>query len=1025
MKFLFALTSLLFGYAASEDTGSAANGTVVDVALSDPDTFSSLVDFVVLADLADALATTEGITVFAPINDAFAALTEAAPDVVANLQTEQWQSHLQDVLLYHVLADEVPSSAVTDGLTVTTLNGEDITFTVNDDGIFVNSNSQVVAADVDASNGVIHAIDGVLLPSWVSNTIIDIAQNTEDLSNLVSLILFANPAIVEVLDSPGGYTVFAPSNLSWQALFDQFDVNAATLALLDQQEGILTTALKYHVVDGVYGTGDIVDGLEVTTLQGETLTLSLSNDTASGFTVNGLEILSSDILANNGVVHVIEGVLIPQELTDTDESEVIVPDSVSNATESEPSESSEEPVVEEPTNTVVDVALSDPDTFSSLVDFVVLADLADALATTEGITVFAPINDAFAALTEAAPDVVANLQTEQWQSHLQDVLLYHVLADEVPSSAVTDGLTVTTLNGEDITFTVNDDGIFVNSNSQVVAADVDASNGVIHAIDGVLLPSWVSNTIIDIAQNTEDLSNLVSLILFANPAIVEVLDSPGGYTVFAPSNLSWQALFDQFDVNAATLALLDQQEGILTTALKYHVVDGVYGTGDIVDGLEVTTLQGETLTLSLSNDTASGFTVNGLEILSSDILANNGVVHVIEGVLIPQELTDTDESEVIVPDSVSNATDPESSEEPDAEDTSTNTIVDVAVSTDDLSNLVSLVVEADPSILEALSSPGNYTVFAPNNAAIQALFDEFGVDAVALGALDASTGILSKVLTYHVVEGVYDSSDIVDGIELTTLQGEDLTLNLSGDSATGFVVNDVEIIATDILADNGIVHVINGVLVPKELAAEEEASTEISDTDTESATIVEIASGAADFSTLVSLILLADESIASLLSSPGNFTVLAPTNEAFEQLLSTIDIDVDDLVTLEEKAGFLSKVLSYHVVDGFYESSEIVDGLELITLQGEKITFTLTDDSPTGVAVNGANVVAADILASNGVIHAIDGVLIAPPISGGPGFSVATNDTETDLTSALQAFYGNGLPLILGSLLASISDVSN
>jgi uncharacterized surface protein with fasciclin (FAS1) repeats len=666
------------------------------------------------------------------------------------------------------------------------------------------------------------------------------------------------------------------------------------------------------------------------------------------------------------------------------------------------------------TGTVVDVAISDPDTFSSLVDFVVLADLADTLATAEGITVFAPINDAFAALTEAAPDVVANLLTEQWKAHLQNVLLFHVLADEVPSSAVTDGLSVTTLNGEEITFTVNDDGIFVNSNSQVVAADVDASNGVIHAIGGVLLPSWVSNTILDIAQNTEDLTNLVSLILFANPAIVEILSSPGGYTVFAPSNESFQALFDQFDVNAATLALLDQQEGILTAALKYHVVEGVYDTGDIVDGLEVTTLQGETLTLSLS-DTDSGFTVNGLEIVSTDILANNGVVHVIKGVLIPQELSGTDESEVIVPDSVSNATDSESSEEPDAIDTSINSIVDVAVSTDDLSNLVSLVLEADASILEALSSPGNYTVFAPSNAAVQALFDQFGVDAVTLGALDATTGILSKVLTYHVVKGLYDSSDIVDGIELTTLQGEDLTLNLSGDSATGFVVNDIEIIATDILADNGIVHVINGVLVPTELAANEESAEE-------SATIVDIASGAADFSTLVSLILLADESIAGLLSSPGNFTVLAPTNAAFEELLSALDISVDDLVTVEEKAGFLSKLLSYHVVNGSYESSEIVDGLELTTLQGEKVTFTLSDDSPTGVAVNGANVVAADILASSGVIHAIDSVLIAPPISGGPGTSVATSDKQTDLTSVLQAFYGKGLVLILDSLLASISD---
>ena len=151
MKFPFALTSLLFGYAASEDTSSAATGTVVDVAISDPDTFSSLVDLVVLADLADALATTEGITVFAPINDAFAALTEAAPDVVANLLTEQWKAHLQNVLLFHVLADEVPSSAVTDGLSVTTLNGEEITIRCISYFYFLNCSVQIFVCEADYS----------------------------------------------------------------------------------------------------------------------------------------------------------------------------------------------------------------------------------------------------------------------------------------------------------------------------------------------------------------------------------------------------------------------------------------------------------------------------------------------------------------------------------------------------------------------------------------------------------------------------------------------------------------------------------------------------------------------------------------------------------------------------------------------------------------------------------------------------------------------------------------------------------
>mmetsp|Transcript_8370 Transcript_8370/g.9305 ORF Transcript_8370/g.9305 Transcript_8370/m.9305 type:complete len:535 (-) Transcript_8370:82-1686(-) len=457
-----------------------------------------------------------------------------------------------------------------------------------------------------------------------------------------------------------------------------------------------------------------------------------------------------------------------------------------------------------------------------------------------------------------------------------------------------------------------------------------------------------------IAQNTKDLSNLVSLILFAdpsrsNPSIEAILSSAEGrYTVFAPSNKSFQELFDFFDVNAAELALLDKQDGTLTTALKYHVIEGVYDIKDFTDGLKLVTLQGEIVTLNLSDDADSGYTVNDINIQSSDIHANNGVIHVIDGVLVPKELAEEEEPDI-------------------------NSIIDVAQSTDDLSNLVSLIVVADPSIADALSSPGNYTVFAPSNLSFQNLFDQFNVDAAALGELDKTTGILTTFLKYHVVQGVYKSSDIVDGLEVTTLQGEDVTLNLSDNSTTGFAVNDIEILAADVFADNGVVYVINGVLVPKELAEEEEPEaiipesnvTEFEEPSAElSDTVVDIAIGDPDLSILVDLVV--QTNLTEVLSAAGPYTIFAPSNDAF---LGVLD-DVSDLSVLDDET--IAALLQYHVVEGLYPGSSITAGLELTTLQGETISFNKTDD---GTFVNQASISAIDVVGSNGVVHIIDDVL--------------------------------------------------
>jgi uncharacterized surface protein with fasciclin (FAS1) repeats len=302
MKFSLALSALIVGFAAGQN--------VVEVAQSLPESFSTLVDVVVAADLAETLSTAENITVFAPVDDAFAALPS---EVVANLLTAEWKTHLQNVLTYHVVGSVVPSSAITDGLTATTLNGEDINITLPaEGGVLINGNANVVQADVVADNGLIHVIDAVLLPSWLTNTIVDRAIAVPELSTLVELVIQAQ--LVETLSSPGPFTVFAPDD----AAFTQ------ALAVLTEREGVsvplevdlVTTILTYHVVPGIYPAGAITDGLELTTVQGEKIVFGLSD---AGATVNGEAIIATDVLANNGIVHVIGGVLVPEAATATDE----------------------------------------------------------------------------------------------------------------------------------------------------------------------------------------------------------------------------------------------------------------------------------------------------------------------------------------------------------------------------------------------------------------------------------------------------------------------------------------------------------------------------------------------------------------------------------------------------------------------------------------------------------------------------------------------------------------------------------
>ena len=296
--------SLILAFALSLSVPAfAADQSIVEIAVGNED-FSILVAALQKAELVDALSGEGPFTVFAPTNDAFVKLLGEL-----GITAEQLLDHpqLADVLLYHVVAGNVLSTDLSNGMQAATLGGEEITVDLSS-GVKINE-SNVVTADVMATNGVIHIIDTVLVPSsFVLNaadlpdTVVDIALSSSDFSMLVSLLQKAD--LVSALQGEGPFTVFAPTNAAFEKLLSALDITASDL----MAQPDLAKVLLYHVVFGKVMSGDLSDGLNAPTLNGESLIFDLS----SGVKVNQSMVTAVDLESDNGVVHVIDTVLVPE-----------------------------------------------------------------------------------------------------------------------------------------------------------------------------------------------------------------------------------------------------------------------------------------------------------------------------------------------------------------------------------------------------------------------------------------------------------------------------------------------------------------------------------------------------------------------------------------------------------------------------------------------------------------------------------------------------------------------------------------
>jgi len=302
---IFALCMLVLSCKKSHDDGPK---TIFQVISSGPE-YSILTAAVSKAGLTAALddMSKDGLTLFAPSNDAFVASGITSVSDLASIP----DSTLKKVLLYHVLGTRVAASQVPQATNtaVTTLNGAPIYATrTTDNKVFING-SKVVKADIGCSNGVIHEIDHVLMPA--TGTIVATAIANPDLSFLVAAVLRASQGstdVATVLSGAGPFTVFAPTNQAFiNAGFS--DINAINAA----DPNTLTTILTYHVIAARIFSSDLVDGSTPATVNGGTVSISLSsgaqvkgtgNATASNITI-------ANVVATNGVVHIIDQVLLP------------------------------------------------------------------------------------------------------------------------------------------------------------------------------------------------------------------------------------------------------------------------------------------------------------------------------------------------------------------------------------------------------------------------------------------------------------------------------------------------------------------------------------------------------------------------------------------------------------------------------------------------------------------------------------------------------------------------------------------
>lgn len=435
MKKVFLVITMVLLAASLFAVGTVEYKDPVETA-RDAGSFTTLIAALEATGLDEVLKGDGPYTIFAPTDDAFAALPNGLVAALLNdLPT------LSQILLYHVVPGNVRAGEVVTLNSGKTAQGESLAIDVRGGNVYAD-NAMVITADIDTINGVIHVIDSVMVPSSIDAArlllpdVVDIAVADGRFTTLVAAVQAAG--LVETLKSDGPFTVFAPTDDAFAKL------PAGTVSALLNDIPTLTDILLYHVVSGDVMAEQVVGLSNATTVQGQPVVVSV--DMGSVY-INDAQVIITDIQAKNGVIHVIDTVILP------------------------------------PSGNIAET-LSADGRFTTLLAAVTAAGLADTLSTGGQFTLMAPTDDAFARLPAGT---VAALLGDIPQ--LSEILLYHVVEGRAFSGDVVKLSSAPSVQGEDILISASGGSVKLNADSTVTETDLLATNGVIHVIDRVILPS--------------------------------------------------------------------------------------------------------------------------------------------------------------------------------------------------------------------------------------------------------------------------------------------------------------------------------------------------------------------------------------------------------------------------------------------------------------------------------------------------------------------------------------------------------
>ncbi|XP_054907525.1 periostin-like [Poeciliopsis prolifica] len=515
-----------------------------------------------ISKLRQEIEGTGTFTVFAPSDEAW---DELNPTARAALE-DNVNIELFNALHYHMVNHRLMTKDMKNGMTVTSM--------YNDQGIFINhypngvvtvNCARIIHGNQIATNGVVHVIDRVI--SSVAGTIKDYLESEEELSSFNNAVFIAG--VMDKLGQPGQFTLFAPTNEAFDKLTPGF------MESIFENEPVIKALVTYHLLNSVQCAEAIMAGSVYQTEEGSTIEIGCDGDS---LTVNGIKmVLKKDIAASNGVIHLIDQVLIPDSAKE-----------------------------------VRELVGKSQSTFGDLVSEM---GLTSSLSSDTQYTLLAPLNAVF------TDEVMAGDE-----EYLKLILENHMLKLKISLSTLFNGQLLETLSGKLLRVFIYRTSVCIES-ACMVRGSKEGMNGALHVMTSLIKPAdQTTFELLDADGNFK-----IFLSLMETAGLGDLLRQNGSYTVFAPTDEAFEAL------GADDLDLLKSDVNALRNILLYHFSEGIIING----GLEakvtnlLKSLQGKLLQLKSENNSVH---VNSVEIPKSDLMATNGVVHVVKNVLYPTDL---------------------------------------------------------------------------------------------------------------------------------------------------------------------------------------------------------------------------------------------------------------------------------------------------------------------------------------------------------------------------------------------------